>query len=221
MIPSGQFDMDGPGDVARTVARPLAEELWLLCAIDDEGRHPDRRQHVANVDLGVHSHERTPGAGAHTESEDRGEGAKVLFVQARGEPTEHLLREGLFSPTPFFLSRLAQPILLAISPREVRGPQRSDHGAAEHERPGALRVRGREEDAHRASFRQAEESSLLGADGIHHGPDVVHALLERWSAGHSIRHAGSALVEDDQPGKRSQPPVERGPSGNLPRQFDV
>ena len=51
----------------------------------------------------------------------------------------------------------------------------------------------------------------LGADGVEHGTDVVHARLEvgQTLRGDPIREAGAALVEEDESPHRGEPPVER------------
>ena len=51
------------------------------------------------------------------------------------------------------------------------------------------------------------ERRPLGADGVHHGPHVVHPLLERRQSldRHRIGQPGAALVEEDQPRERREP----------------
>ena len=65
----------------------------------------------------------------------------------------------------------------------------------------ALRIRRREQDRGGRALRDAHEHRPLGADGIHHREDVVHALLERRSGRHTVGAADSTLVEEDQRGR--------------------
>jgi hypothetical protein len=49
-------------------------------------------------------------------------------------------------------------------------------------------------------FRDTEQRSALGTDGIHHCADVIHALFEMGDADVPVGEAGAALVEQDQAG---------------------
>jgi hypothetical protein len=95
--------------------------------------------------------------------------------------------------------------------------------AVEDEGSGPLGVGRSEERAQRSAFRDSQQRGSLRSDGIHHSPNVVHPLLQDrdLGRGHPVGQPGSALVEDDQPGERSQPTPEGGLRGVVPGQLDV
>jgi hypothetical protein len=57
-----QLDVLRPGNALCHVASELDRYRPIAVAVDDERRHPYRREHVADVDLRVHLHERPVGA---------------------------------------------------------------------------------------------------------------------------------------------------------------
>jgi hypothetical protein len=96
-------------------------------------------------------------------------------------------------------------------------------GAIQHERRRSIRMARGEEDVHRAAFRQAEQRRALAADGVHHGPDVVHALLERRRSivRQRIGQAGPAFVDEDEPREAREPPKKARERRHFPRRLDV
>jgi hypothetical protein len=52
--PAGDLDEPGAGDSICQVACPADRRDRVVAAVDDQRRHPDRGQHVPNVDLAVH-----------------------------------------------------------------------------------------------------------------------------------------------------------------------
>ena len=85
----------------------------------------------------------------------------------------------------------------------------------------ALRIGGGEQDAHRPALREPEQRGALGAGGVHHGADVVHALLERRRSGDRVGEPGAALVEQDQPRERGELVEEPGDARVGPLQVQV
>ena len=75
-----------------------------------------------------------------------------------------------------------------------------------------------EERRHRAALGDAEHDCPLGADRVHHGAHVVHARLQVGQAigRDPVGEARAALVEEDEPPHRSEPPVEAGELRVLP-----
>ena len=84
-------------------------------------------------------------------------------------------------------------------------------------------MRRREEDAHVAALRHAEDGGAVGIRGIQHGADVVGALLEggRPLVRHAIRQARPALVEQDEPREGREAFVETRDRRILPAKLDV
>ena len=93
--------------------------------------------------------------------------------------------------------------------------------AVEDERPRPARVRRREEDAQRPALRVAEQRRRLGAGGVHHGADVVHARVEVGQADGAVGEPGPALVEADQPRERAEPLEDPRAPRMLPVDLEV
>ena len=93
--------------------------------------------------------------------------------------------------------------------------------AVEDQADAALGVGGREQRRHRTALGRAEQDRALGADGVHHRQHVVHPLLERLRGRDRVRQPAAALVEDDQPAERGEPPQEVRGRRVLPVLLDV
>ena len=67
VIVAGQLDQRRARDPAGDVAAFVDRQQPIVGAVQDQRRHADRRQHVADVDVGVHprQRQRRAGAGAH------------------------------------------------------------------------------------------------------------------------------------------------------------
>src|SRR5207247_10060533 len=100
---------------------------------------------------------------------------------------------------------LALVLRFGLAPRIVRRPHPPWKGAANGERCRSFGVGRREQQTHRRALREAVERSTPRADGVHDGPEVIHPCLQCWSTTDAVGHAGTALVESDQPRKRRQP----------------
>src|ERR1700691_1291713 len=61
----------------------------------------------------------------------------------------------------------------------------------------SLRERRREKNRHRAALRYADERGSFGSDSIHHGPHVVHAVLESGNVSRAVAQPRTNLVERD------------------------
>ena len=70
--------------------------------------------------------------------------------------------------------------------------------------PRSARDRSRRTARSSARPRRARRGRRVASHRVHHGPDVVHARLERRPPA-PVRHAGAALVEHDQPPERREP----------------
>src|ERR1700730_6212897 len=70
---------------------------------------------------------------------------------------------------------------------------------------------------------ETHNEGRLRPDGVHHGPHVIHAPLERWhlTHRHTVRQARPALVEQDQPRERHKPVHECAPARVLPPKLYV
>ena len=135
-----------------------------------------------------------------------------------GDRRRALGQEALGRVAAPLLGGRPQPAVLlgAAADRIVRRPVAARVGAQRHQRQRAVRVRGREQRAHRPALGHADHGRALGAGGVHHRAHVVHALLQRRDPQHPVRQPGPALVEQDQPPHRGQPPVEGRQRRPLP-----
>ena len=116
--------------------------------------------------------------------------------------------------------RLAQR-LRGRGPRVVGRLGRAPHRAVEDQRGHALRVGGREQDAHRPALGDPEQRRALGSGGVHDRPHVVDPLLESRRLRDRVGQPGAALVEDDQARERGEPLEEVGERGHVPEELEV
>lgn len=93
----------------------------------------------------------------------------------------------------------------------------SDHD----QRRCAFGIGRREQRAHRAALRIAEQRSPLRSNGVQHGAHVVHALFERRDVDHPIGKSGAALVEQDQASKGRQLAKKSREIRLLPKYLNV
>ena len=110
---------------------------------------------------------------------------------------------------------------IEVPGRIVGGRQPAGKGANEQERGHSLGERGGEQDAGWPAFCPADQDRLVHAVVIHHGPDVVHGVVEGGGGSQAVGQAGAAPVEQDQSGEGGEPvhePAERRP---FPSDFEV
>src|SRR5262245_41880721 len=108
MIVAGQLDVLGAGDALGHVAAGPYRDGAITAAVEDQRRNPDRRQHIARVDVPVHLHEGTVGAraGARTQKvrpplakpRIRGHAGRACLEPDRAAPVAH---GGLHDLLPF------------------------------------------------------------------------------------------------------------------------
>jgi hypothetical protein len=134
---------------------------------------------------------------------------------------EHLADALLAAPGARFLLPLGEVLVPRLAPREPRPPDKARERSIVDERVRALRVGGREHQAHRAAFGDAAEDGSLAARRVHHRADVVHTRLEVRDPRDAVGEARAALVEQDQPRERREPEVEARDRGLVPRQLDI
>jgi hypothetical protein len=120
--------------------------------VRDERRDPDRRQHVAYVDLRVHLLERDQCSRACTQALPGGPLLDLLVGRVRLLGAQQLGRALERPPRPRPVVGLAQVLLERLTEREVRRPDEARHRAVDDEGRDAFRVGRSEEDAHRAAF---------------------------------------------------------------------
>ena len=116
---------------------------------------------------------------------------------------------------------VAPVLLFGPAPRVVRRPHRARETAPKNEGCGALGIRRGEEQTHGRAFRDAEHGRAARADCIHDSAQVVHPRLERRRPGNAVRHAGSALVEQEEPREGAELLEPASEGRHVPPELDV
>ena len=219
VVLAGDLDQARVRDESRQVAALLDAQAAVVRPVEHQRRHAHGGQHATDVDLRVHAGEpeRRARARAH---------AQVRRPPLPERGIVRLARRALLQadrPAPAAHDLLAErvPLLARRAPRVVRLAQALRVAADHHQRFGALRVRRREQAAHRSALGHAQQRGARGAHRVHHRADVVHPLLERRQLRHAVREAGAALVEQDQPRERGEPEEEARERGLLPEVLEV
>ncbi len=199
--------------------RELGAARWFEAR--HERRNPDAGQSIPDVDRETQLDEARerrraraqPGVRLHQLCE-------LIVADAAWDVLCDLLRVPLAATPPFGIGRSALG-LRARSPRIIGRPPPAHDRVVEDESSGALGVRGREQDGQCGAVRGTEERSFLGTGGVHDRSHVVHSLLERGRAGHGIRDAGTALVEEQHAREGREGTVVVAPALELPAEVDV
>ena len=190
-------DEPRPGDATCQKAARLNRDDLVLGAVEDERRDADGGEDIADVEVAIHAQERLKHSRARPVAQVVEERLGLLG-RVLAEPVRGLERLGPRPEDPQVVRDPALVRILGEAPGVVRCPECPRNRASKDQRCGALRIGGGEQDAHRSALGEAEEGGALRPDRVHHGPDVVHARLERGRAAHRIRHPRAALVELDQ-----------------------
>ena len=193
----------------------------VAAAVKDERRNMDARDHVAYVDVEEHLERATasiPGLALERSSRPKKarESGLSAWLGAANSIDAPCPQYGATSSVPASISASA-----GVRPRIVVVGRGARHAAVADERLRAVRIRGREQDAHRDALRDPEQRRPLRARGVHHGTYVVHALLERRRLRHRIRQSRAPPVEVDHPGERREAVEEPRRRLVLPDQLDV
>jgi len=116
--------------------------------------------------------------------------------------------------TPVAL-QLLQEVLVRLAAHVDRGIR-----PVENEPRDSLWMRGGQRQGQLTAFRPAVDRRAIRRRRIHHRQHVIDPLLERLVAD-TIREPLAALVEDDDPGERSEPLQQVLVGGQLPVELDV
>jgi hypothetical protein len=176
---------------------------------------------MPDVDGAVHECQRVRGSGTRAHAEVcRPPRPKPLIV-------EHARSAGFDTnwTTPVLVDALQESFVLLRGRPEwiILCPQAPGVSSEHHEGVSSLRIRRREQDAHRTSLGDAQERRALRSGGVQHSANVVHPLLQgrKGVDRDPIRQACAALVEQDQPGKGRQTPQKAGKRRLLPRPLKI
>ena len=196
------------GDVLGQITPGLDRDHPVAGAMDDERRHADRRQDVANVDL-----HRDPEPGERRRRRAReATGLCVPLPEplvADHRRSQRVEAEVAAAPLRLVGDEDRLQRVLVEAPRIVGRPRSPRVRRRENERRRPLRERRGEERADRAALGTAEQRCPLRAGGVHHGEDVVHHLLVGADLEDPVGEPRAAPVEDDQARERRDPVEER------------
>ena len=116
---------------------------------------------------------------------------------------------------------LFELLLGGLAPRPVAVDPFPDLRPLEDEGADPIGMRGGEQDGERPALRLTEQRGAVAAGCVHDGLYVVHALLERGRAGHSVGHPHAALIEQDDPGELAEPLAVMPERGQFPVDLEV
>ena len=169
-----------------------------------ERRHADRGQHVAHVELADQVHEapdRGRRGGQPLEPAAPLHEAGIARLARRHAGHDATLAPVLDELGHVLIAHLGGPGELVAG--RPGGPR---EGGIENEGAHAVGVGGGEHGRHRAALERADDRDALRADGIHHGDQIVHLVLERRGAEERVREARAAPVEGDEAREARDPP---------------
>jgi hypothetical protein len=181
--------------------------------VEEQRRNVNRRKHGADVDIEVHAAQVQERARRGRQPRYPRLFAELVEVE---RPSSGRNDRQAVAPALVGFAVGKQPLLEQVGglplvfvmrwcPREVRRPDVSRLRSKQGKRKRALRIGRCEEQTHCASVGHAEERRARRLRRFHHGPYVVHPLLQRRRAVDRIRRARAALVEDDHARERAHP----------------
>ena len=104
-------------------------------------------------------------------------------------------------------------MILARDPASLRTPNQK--------RIHAIWVSGSEETRHRAAFRNAEYIGAFNPDVIHHGANVVGALLEGGHRYRAIGQTSAAFIKANEPAELAEALKEKRALRYFPIQIEM
>jgi hypothetical protein len=153
----------------------------LTAAAQDERRHADRAEDVADVGLVEHAECRGSVAGACGDLHVPEMPLHLLVVRhaLEGKPTNADLCHRTRSPVAVEIRERPLELGLAHAPRIVRCPRDPGSRVAEDEPEGAFRMGRREHAAEWPTVGERHEHCPVASDGVQRRPEVVDTLLDR------------------------------------------
>ena len=168
-----------------------------LAANEDERRHLDRGQHLAQVALEERLVELVAdlGAGSDAAASSRTRAGRPRCEERRADGREQLVASTACVPHIAAAGRARAPARVGSCVAAPYGGNWKRTSAS-----GPLGVGRRKEHGHAAALVRAEDDRAVRPDGVEHGAHVVHPRLQRREVLAAVGEAGSALVEEDHAG---------------------
>jgi hypothetical protein len=196
----------------------LDPDARVVRAVQQQRRHPDRAEHVADVEVAVELHRASRLARSERHPLEPPEPLAQAGVVGVGGGEAR--REGALAPVRDHLAHRCVALLGAPGGGVVVGARAAREGGVERERAHALGGRGREQHRHRAALHDRDQVGARGAGGVHHRAHVVDLLLERGRAVGAVRHPRAAAVVEDHPAEPAQALEEARDRRVLPQGLD-
>src|SRR6266550_3368945 len=221
MVDAGKLDVSRVRYSLSHVARAAHVDAPIARAMEDERRDVNGRQDVADIDRERHFQDRPRRSRTGAESQVLAPPSLEPIVIGHARRPDFNL--GGTTPASLHGVEIAAVLFDGWRPGVVRVTDALGIGAVQDQRSNTLRVSRGEQHAHRSAFGDSQQSSSLGADGIHHGTHVVHALFQRRQLvdRNAIGKSRTPLVEQDQPAEGSEALEKTREIGIFPRVFDV
>ena len=187
--------------------------------MEDQNRHSDRGQDIANIDLHRHPVDGERGAWAGGAAQRLAEPVEQGFVIREVGPGlgELLLEVLLGPPTLLDLVELTLPLGLGFPDRIVGRGRAARIRAPEHDGSDALGIRRREERGHRSRVPGGDQGRASRASRVHDRSDVVHSRFQRGHVSRPVGETDAPPVEANQAAERGEPLEEARNGGVLQR----
>ncbi len=221
MVAPVELDETGAGDPGRHPPAPFNRDVPIAGAMHDQRGGFDRRDEVANVDVGVHAAQGARRRRARSRPQIAGPVRhELVVVDHRGCECPEI---DVASPLLFDVRQPAVPCLIGRRPRVVVATSADGVRPVHDQRPGALGVQRCEHRAHRTALRHAEQHRSFAPDRVEDGAHIVGTGLDvRQGIGpDAVGESGAALVEADEPTRRRQTPQEVHHERVFPHGLDV
>ena len=205
VVVPGELDQPGAGDVLGEEAAVPDADPPVPAPMQDQRGHLNRTEDVAGIELPCRLEQ----------PEHRGRRVRQPFGAGPPAPPTgidrqaggHCCESGPVAPA-IPQQRLPELVLLDGQPaRVVRSPRHSGEAAIEHQRRRALGIGPRVQDAHRSAVALGDQRSPIAAGGVHDRLQVGDAVLQRQRVvgRQRVGHTGAAVIEQDEPRKRTEP----------------
>ncbi len=216
VIPARHLDKARPGNFLSEPASRRKLYPGVGGPVDHEGRHPNARERMTNIDLGIHSRERHCRRWADRQAFEAG--PPRLEARIVGLSGRECSERGAGSPRPLGVIEERRQGL-----RPHHGRMEMGVTAVKHERPGPFRIGCGKQNRHRGAFGGAKQRRTAAAGRIHDGANIVHPGFEVWQIAvvDPVAEAGASLVELDESCKGAEPLEQVAVAGVFPVNFEI
>ena len=210
----GELNEPGTWDAGSNVAGRLNVGDRISGSVHHHHRDANAWQDVAHIDRAEHTLEgrQSRRAGRCLRIPHEEPDVRQILRNASPRPGQVFQGDAMFRE----IGNLLVGFLPGWPPRIVIGSDPAGLSAPQQQRACTPGERCREKEGQVGPFGVPEYDCPVAPGCIHHGPDVVHPLLQRCGVGWTIRQTRSTFVETDQPAERAKPLQEAGLLGPLP-----